>query len=105
MSALGQKQTYAVRKAMSALPPIATAKADLCSAMGVKPVEQRKAEFFATMERINRLGVLLPKAESLDPADAAAIAEAEIILAEIRKAQAELDAMMERERKLRDFQA
>src|SRR4029450_7491919 len=28
MSALGQKQTFAVRKAMSALPPIATAKAD-----------------------------------------------------------------------------
>jgi hypothetical protein len=28
MSALGQKQTYAVHKAMSALPPIATAKAD-----------------------------------------------------------------------------
>src|SRR5262249_54459255 len=29
MSALGQKQTYAVHKAMSALPPIATAKADI----------------------------------------------------------------------------
>ena len=28
MSALGQKQTYAAQKAMSALPPIATAKAD-----------------------------------------------------------------------------
>src|SRR5512132_3138780 len=28
MSALGQKPTYAVQKAMSALPPIATAKAD-----------------------------------------------------------------------------
>src|SRR5215468_9824839 len=29
MSALGQKQTYAVQKTMSALPPIATAKADI----------------------------------------------------------------------------
>jgi hypothetical protein len=29
MSALGQKQTYAVQKGMSALHPIATAKADL----------------------------------------------------------------------------
>src|SRR5262249_6584429 len=29
MSALGQKQTYALQKAMSALPPIATAKADM----------------------------------------------------------------------------
>jgi hypothetical protein len=28
MSALGQKQTFAVQKAMSALPRIATAKAD-----------------------------------------------------------------------------
>ena len=32
MSALGQKQTYAVQKALSALPPIATAKADICAA-------------------------------------------------------------------------
>src|SRR5262245_31904429 len=29
MSALGQKQTYAPQQAMSALPPIATAKADM----------------------------------------------------------------------------
>src|SRR5262245_5354952 len=29
MSALGQKRTYALQKAMSALPPIATAKADI----------------------------------------------------------------------------
>src|SRR5215475_1518656 len=29
MSALGQKQTYAVHQLMSALPPIATAKADI----------------------------------------------------------------------------
>jgi hypothetical protein len=28
MSALGQKQTFALQKGMSALPPIATAKAD-----------------------------------------------------------------------------
>ena len=28
MSALGHKRTYAMQKAMSALPPIATAKAD-----------------------------------------------------------------------------
>src|SRR5262245_32103425 len=30
MSASGQKQTYAVQHPMSALPPIATAKADMC---------------------------------------------------------------------------
>src|SRR5262245_27388680 len=32
-SALGQKQTYAPQQAMSALPPIATAKADVRSAL------------------------------------------------------------------------
>ena len=30
MSALGQKRTCAMHQAMSALPPIATAKADIC---------------------------------------------------------------------------
>jgi hypothetical protein len=72
--------------------------------MGVKPVEQRKAEFFAAMKRCIQLGTLLPKPESLDPADPATIAEAEIILAEMRKVRAELDAMMAFERKLRDLQ-
>src|SRR5215467_2213606 len=32
MSAMGQKQTFALHQPMSALPPIATAKADMCSA-------------------------------------------------------------------------
>jgi hypothetical protein len=31
MSALGQKQTYALQRAMSALPPIAPVKADIHS--------------------------------------------------------------------------
>jgi hypothetical protein len=31
MSALGQKRTYAMQKSMSALHPIATAKADSCT--------------------------------------------------------------------------
>src|SRR5262245_15012246 len=33
MSALGHKRTYALQNVMSALPPIATAKADMCSAL------------------------------------------------------------------------
>jgi hypothetical protein len=40
MSALGQKQTYALQKAMSALPPIATAKANFCK--GSCPLYPRK---------------------------------------------------------------
>jgi len=35
MSALGQKQTFAVQNVMSALPLIATAKADMNRAVGV----------------------------------------------------------------------
>jgi hypothetical protein len=34
MSALGQKQTFAAQEAMSALPPIATIKADMRHANG-----------------------------------------------------------------------
>jgi hypothetical protein len=56
------------------------------------------------MRRCVEVGLLLPKADSLDPADPATIAEAEIVLAEMRKAKAELYGMMERERKLRDLQ-
>jgi len=37
MSALGQKQTYALQSFMSALPPIATAKADFRRAMSALP--------------------------------------------------------------------
>ena len=70
----------------------------------VKPLEERKADFFAAMKRFNQLGALLPKSESLDLADAAGVAEAEIILAEMGKVRAEIDAMMEFERKLRDLQ-
>jgi len=39
MSALGQKQTYAAQQSMSALPPIATAKADIVQpAKSVGPI-------------------------------------------------------------------
>src|SRR5262245_20660612 len=37
MSALGQKQTYVVQKGMSALPPIATAKADFRNMSALPP--------------------------------------------------------------------
>jgi hypothetical protein len=47
---------------------------------------------------------LLPKSARLDLADAAGVAEAEIVLAEMRKVRAEIDAMMQFEMKLRDLQ-
>jgi len=37
MSALGQKPTYALQQVMSALPPIATAKADFRKVMSALP--------------------------------------------------------------------
>ena len=37
----------------------------------VKPEQERRADFFAAMQRFNALGALLPKSESLDAADAA----------------------------------
>jgi hypothetical protein len=80
------------------------AATDGTGTMGVKPEAERKAEFFAAMRRCVEVGLLLPKADSLDPADPATIAEAEIILAEMQKAKAELYGMMERERRLRDLQ-
>jgi hypothetical protein len=39
MSALGHKQTFTPQKAMSALPPIATAKADIGTLERAKEVE------------------------------------------------------------------
>jgi hypothetical protein len=38
MSALGQKQTYALQNVMSALPPIATAKADIRETSCLLPI-------------------------------------------------------------------
>lgn len=70
----------------------------------VKPEEERRADFFAAMKRFNQLGALLPKAGSLELADAAGVAEAEIILMEMGKVRAEIDAMMQFEMKLRDLQ-
>jgi hypothetical protein len=70
----------------------------------VKPLEERKAEFFAAMKRFNALGALLPKPDSLDAADAAGIAEVQVVLAEMRRVQAEINAKIEYERKLRDLQ-
>ena len=48
MSALGQKQTYASQKAMSALPPIATAKADFSK--GPCPLYPRKRTFKSAVQ-------------------------------------------------------
>src|SRR5262245_47232485 len=45
MSALGQKPTYALQQAMSALPPIATAKADTLSRAGQEADDRDRLEF------------------------------------------------------------
>ena len=59
MSALGQKQTCAVRTGMSALPPKATLNAFIrMSAMGPKPVT--KFEFVINLSTAKTLGIQVP---------------------------------------------
>src|SRR5262245_24228812 len=59
MSALGQKQTYAVHNGMSALPPIATAEADMCGALA-------HVRFGPKADMCGAKGALPPKAD-IDP--------------------------------------
>jgi hypothetical protein len=53
-----------------------------------------RKKFFALMARHNEIGALLPAEGDFDPTDAAQVAEAKMILAEMAKVKAELDAMM-----------
>jgi hypothetical protein len=50
------------------------------------------------MERYNRLGRLLPAPDDLDTDDAAAVAEARLILAEMNATQAKMEALSNRRR-------
>lgn len=59
-------------------------------------VADDKARMFALMARYNKLGQLLD--DDLDTDDAAAVAEAEIILAEMSKTMAEIGTIMDRHR-------
>ena len=66
MSALGQKQTYALQKAMSALPPIATAIAFFgVSALGQK---RTSARYSITLSAIDSM-----LSETLSPSDLAVL--------------------------------
>jgi hypothetical protein len=56
-------------------------------------------KFFALVKRYNQIGALLPEEENFDPRDAAQVAEARIILAEMNKTKAQMDALLERERR------
>ena len=55
-------------------------------------------KYFALMERYNRLGRLLPAPDDLDTDDAAAVAEARLIIAEMNATQAEMEALSNRRR-------
>jgi hypothetical protein len=61
--------------------------------------ERRMAKFFALVKRYNQIGALLPAEEDIDTDDAAQVAEVEVILAEMNKTKAQMDALLERERK------
>jgi hypothetical protein len=64
----------------------------------MRPDDDRRRKYFALMERYNRLGRLLPAAGDLDTDDAAAVAEARLILAEMNATQAKMDALSKRRR-------
>jgi hypothetical protein len=55
MSALGQKQTYALQQAMSALPPIATAKADIVGLLDDLVGASQQCRWNVDPERFGRL--------------------------------------------------
>jgi hypothetical protein len=60
MSALGQKRTYAVQQRMSALPPIATAKADICRNGDVSGPEREQPQFYRSSSTPRIIGMHLP---------------------------------------------
>jgi hypothetical protein len=60
--------------------------------------DDRKRKYFALMERYNRLGRLLPSPDDLDTDDAAAVAEARLVLAEMKRTQAKMEALSNRRR-------
>jgi hypothetical protein len=60
--------------------------------------DDRKRQYFALMARYNALGHMLPPPDEFDPDDAAAVAEARLILAEMEKTQARMAALSQRRR-------
>jgi hypothetical protein len=57
------------------------------------------AKFFALVRRYNQIGALLPAEEDIDTDDAVQVAEVRVILAEMKKTKAQMDALLERERR------
>jgi hypothetical protein len=58
---------------------------------------ERKANFFALMERYCELGRLLPTEADLNTDDAVAVAEAKVVLAEMNKTKSEMEVLLELE--------
>ena len=58
---------------------------------------ERKAKFFALAKRYNQLGCLLPAPGDLDADDVAAMVETQMVIAEMNKTKAEMDAVLDQE--------
>jgi hypothetical protein len=56
----------------------------------------RKARVFSLMARFNQLGRLLPAPDDFDPDGATAVAEAQLVIAEMNETQAKMDALRRR---------
>jgi hypothetical protein len=59
--------------------------------------KKRRAKFFALVKRLNELGLLLPAPGDLDADDAAGLAEAQMVIAEMNKTRAEMDRVLDQE--------
>ena len=65
-------------------------------------LDRHRAEVHALLERLNKIGRLLPKdMNDIDPDDVEAMAQVRITLAEFKKSQAELEATFARHRRER----
>lgn len=88
------QRLWVVRKCVKVRP-----RGNLAMTHGDKHhAEDRKEKLFALMRRYNQLGRLLPRPDDLDPDDVGAVAEAQLILAEMDATQAKMDALSKRRR-------
>ena len=56
--------------------------------------ERKRERFYALVQRYNQLGCLLPEPEALDAADLVTVEEVRLVLREMEKTKAAIDAML-----------
>jgi len=59
------------------------------------PLAERKAKYFALMQRSITIGLLFPKPEDVDPDDPVAMAEVTVLLREFNKVNDEMQEIVD----------